>query len=147
MIVLVINMHACVTYSHVGGWYLTSEIEPSLAAKVPFIVWQGMSPTLTSPLPIDAPAFEKVVELPVETVRPPTVRVVSLLASTLPLTFLETLLVSGWGATTAGVVGCVVCASADRGTAASTVAMRQASPVDLSIWFFMLSLGFLERPI
>lgn len=42
MIVLVVNMHACVTYSHVGDWYLMSESEPRLAAKVPFIVWQGM---------------------------------------------------------------------------------------------------------
>ena len=22
MIILVVNMHACVTYSHVGGWFL-----------------------------------------------------------------------------------------------------------------------------
>jgi len=42
MIVLVVNMHACVTYSHVGDWYMTSAIEPSLAAKVPFIVWQSL---------------------------------------------------------------------------------------------------------
>ena len=42
MIVLVVNMHACVTYSHVGDWYMTSAIEPSMAAKVPFIVWQSM---------------------------------------------------------------------------------------------------------
>jgi glucan biosynthesis protein C len=42
MIVLVVNMHACVTYSHVGDWYLMSEQEPTLAAKVPFIVWQSM---------------------------------------------------------------------------------------------------------
>jgi glucans biosynthesis protein C len=41
-ILLVVNMHACVTYSHVGDWYMMSEPEPSLAAKVPFIVWQGM---------------------------------------------------------------------------------------------------------
>ena len=42
MIVFVVNMHACVTYSHVGDWYMMSEPEPTLAAKVPFIVWQGM---------------------------------------------------------------------------------------------------------
>lgn len=40
-IVLVVNMHACVTYSHVGDWYVLSEHEPSLPAKVPFIVWQA----------------------------------------------------------------------------------------------------------
>jgi peptidoglycan/LPS O-acetylase OafA/YrhL len=42
MIVLVVNMHACVTYSHVGDWYTMHAIEPTLAQKVPFIVWQGM---------------------------------------------------------------------------------------------------------
>jgi glucan biosynthesis protein C len=42
MIVLVVNMHACVTYSHVGDWYMMSKIEPTMEAKVPFIVWQGM---------------------------------------------------------------------------------------------------------
>lgn len=41
MIALVVNMHACVTYSHVGDWYAMSAREPTLAAKVPFIVWQG----------------------------------------------------------------------------------------------------------
>lgn len=41
-IVLVVNMHACVTYSHVGDWYMMADSEPSLAAKVPFIVWQSM---------------------------------------------------------------------------------------------------------
>lgn len=41
-IVLVVNMHACVTYSHVGDWYMMAEPEPTMAAKVPFIVWQGM---------------------------------------------------------------------------------------------------------
>jgi glucans biosynthesis protein C len=41
VILLVVNMHACVTYSHVGDWYMMSEHEPTLAAKVPFIVWQG----------------------------------------------------------------------------------------------------------
>jgi glucan biosynthesis protein C len=41
VIVLVINMHACVTYSHVGDWYLKSSHEPSLGEKVPYIVWQA----------------------------------------------------------------------------------------------------------
>lgn len=41
VIMLVVNMHACVTYSHVGGWYITSANEPTLAQKIPFILWQG----------------------------------------------------------------------------------------------------------
>lgn len=41
-IVLVVNMHACVTYSHVGDWYMMADPEPTMAAKVPFIVWQSM---------------------------------------------------------------------------------------------------------
>jgi peptidoglycan/LPS O-acetylase OafA/YrhL len=41
VIILVVNMHACVTYSHVGDWYFMSDHEPTLAAKVPFIIWQG----------------------------------------------------------------------------------------------------------
>ncbi len=41
VIILVVNMHACVTYSHVGDWYFMSEHEPTMAAKVPFIIWQG----------------------------------------------------------------------------------------------------------
>ena len=41
VIVLVVNMHACVTYSHVGDWYALSEREPTLAEKVPFILWQA----------------------------------------------------------------------------------------------------------
>ncbi len=41
VIVLVLNLHACVSYSHVGDWYFMSEREPTLAAKVPFIVWEG----------------------------------------------------------------------------------------------------------
>ena len=41
VILLVVNMHACVTYSHVGDWYAMSAQEPSLAEKLPFIVWQG----------------------------------------------------------------------------------------------------------
>ena len=41
MIVLVVNMHACVTYSHVGGWFITLAPEPSLPEKIPFILWQA----------------------------------------------------------------------------------------------------------
>ncbi|MFA9216850.1 MAG: acyltransferase family protein [Sphingomonadaceae bacterium] len=41
LIVLVVNLHACVTYSHVGDWYIMSEHEPTLSQKLPFIVWQG----------------------------------------------------------------------------------------------------------
>lgn len=41
-IVLVVNMHACVTYSHVGDWYMMAKPEPTMAVKVPFIVWQSM---------------------------------------------------------------------------------------------------------
>jgi peptidoglycan/LPS O-acetylase OafA/YrhL len=41
MIVLVVNMHACVTYSHVGGWYRMEDPEPAMAVKIAFIVWQG----------------------------------------------------------------------------------------------------------
>lgn len=41
-ILLVVNMHACVTYSHVGDWYMMAEPEPTMGAKVPFIVWQSM---------------------------------------------------------------------------------------------------------
>ncbi len=40
-IVFVVNTHACVTYSHVGDWYVMSDREPTLAAKIPFIVWQA----------------------------------------------------------------------------------------------------------
>ena len=41
MIILVVNLHSCVTYSHVGSWYAMSENEPSLSAKVPFILWEA----------------------------------------------------------------------------------------------------------
>ena len=41
VIVLVVNMHACVTFSHVGSWYYMRDPEPTLAAKFPFIVWQA----------------------------------------------------------------------------------------------------------
>ena len=40
-IVLVVNLHACVTYSHVGDWYFTAKPEPTLGEKVPFILWEG----------------------------------------------------------------------------------------------------------
>jgi len=40
-IVLVVNMHACVTYSHVGSWYVHDGPEPPLPIKLAFIFWQG----------------------------------------------------------------------------------------------------------
>ena len=39
IIVLVVNLHCCVTYSYVGGWYLNDGPERSLAEKLPFILW------------------------------------------------------------------------------------------------------------
>jgi glucans biosynthesis protein C len=41
VIMLVVNMHACVTFSHVGDWYYMRDPEPTLAAKFPFILWQA----------------------------------------------------------------------------------------------------------
>ena len=41
MIVLVVNMHACVTYSHVGGWYRMEDPEPPMSIKIAFMFWQG----------------------------------------------------------------------------------------------------------
>jgi glucan biosynthesis protein C len=41
VIVLVVNLHSCITYSHVGSWYAMSEHEPSMAVKLPFIVWEA----------------------------------------------------------------------------------------------------------
>jgi len=41
VIFLVVNMHACVTYSHVGSWYINEDPEPPISAKIPFIFWQG----------------------------------------------------------------------------------------------------------
>jgi len=41
MIVLVVNMHACVTYSHVGSWYRLEGAEPAMPAKIAFILWQA----------------------------------------------------------------------------------------------------------
>ncbi len=40
-IVLVVNMHACVTYSHVGSWYVVESPDPPLLTKVLFVFWQG----------------------------------------------------------------------------------------------------------
>jgi len=41
MIGLVVCMHACVTYSHVGDWYYMSAQEPPMPVKVAFVFWQG----------------------------------------------------------------------------------------------------------
>lgn len=41
LIMLVVNLHACVSYSHVGDWYFMSAREPTLAEKIPFILWQA----------------------------------------------------------------------------------------------------------
>ena len=41
MIVLVVNMHACVTYSHVGSWYVNEQPEPGMPVKLAFAFWQG----------------------------------------------------------------------------------------------------------
>lgn len=41
LIMLVVNLHACVSYSHVGDWYFMSAKEPTLTEKVPFILWQA----------------------------------------------------------------------------------------------------------
>lgn len=41
LIVLVVNLHVCVTYSHVGDWYFMSAHEPTLTEKLPFIIWQA----------------------------------------------------------------------------------------------------------
>ena len=41
MIVLVVNMHACVTYSHVGSWYRMEDPEPAMPVKIAFMFWQG----------------------------------------------------------------------------------------------------------
>ncbi len=39
VIFLVVNLHCCVTYSYVGGWYMNDGPELSLTEKLPFIVW------------------------------------------------------------------------------------------------------------
>ncbi len=41
IVMLVVNMHACVTYSHVGSWYVNEPPEPGLSVKLPFLYWQG----------------------------------------------------------------------------------------------------------
>lgn len=41
MIVLVVNMHACVTYSHVGSWFRMEGPEPAWPVKLGFILWQA----------------------------------------------------------------------------------------------------------
>jgi peptidoglycan/LPS O-acetylase OafA/YrhL len=41
MILLVVNMHACVTYSHVGDWYYLIDPAPPAPVKLLFIFWQG----------------------------------------------------------------------------------------------------------
>ncbi len=41
MIVLVVNMHACVTYSHVGSWYRMEDPQPPMPVKLAFIFWQA----------------------------------------------------------------------------------------------------------
>ena len=41
VIVLVVNMHACVTYSHIGSWYVQEPPNPPMATKVVFAFWQG----------------------------------------------------------------------------------------------------------
>src|SRR5271165_1297115 len=41
LIVLVVNMHACVTYSHVGSWYVKEAPDPPPYIKVAFVFWQA----------------------------------------------------------------------------------------------------------
>lgn len=41
VIVLVVNMHACVTYSHIGGWPVKDGPDPLPLDKIAFAVWQG----------------------------------------------------------------------------------------------------------
>ncbi|HXQ81817.1 MAG TPA: acyltransferase [Opitutaceae bacterium] len=41
VIVLVVNMHACVTYSHVGSWYVKEPPDPPLRITLAFAFWQG----------------------------------------------------------------------------------------------------------
>ena len=40
-ILLVVNMHACVTYSHVGSWYVKEGPELPLIDTLLFVFWQG----------------------------------------------------------------------------------------------------------
>lgn len=41
LVMLVVNMHACVTYSHVGGWYIKESPKPDQNTQVLFAVWQA----------------------------------------------------------------------------------------------------------
>jgi peptidoglycan/LPS O-acetylase OafA/YrhL len=41
VIVLVVNMHACVTYSHVGSWYVKDGPDLPLVDRLLFVFWQG----------------------------------------------------------------------------------------------------------
>lgn len=41
VIFLVVIQHACVTYSHVGSWFIMSKSEPPFGAKLVFILWEG----------------------------------------------------------------------------------------------------------
>lgn len=40
MIVLVVNVHACVTYSHIGSWYRMEDHEPAMPVKIAFFFWE-----------------------------------------------------------------------------------------------------------
>jgi glucan biosynthesis protein C len=41
MILLVVNMHACVTYSNVGSWYVNSPRALTMGQRILFILWQA----------------------------------------------------------------------------------------------------------
>jgi peptidoglycan/LPS O-acetylase OafA/YrhL len=41
LILLVVNLHACITYSHVGGWYVKEPPEPPLVIRAAFLLWEG----------------------------------------------------------------------------------------------------------
>lgn len=41
IILLVVNLHACITYSHVGDWYVMSQHEPAPLLKLLFIFWEA----------------------------------------------------------------------------------------------------------
>ena len=41
VIVLVVSMHACATYSHVGSWYMSEGADPIPLFKLVFVFWQG----------------------------------------------------------------------------------------------------------
>ncbi len=40
-IILVVNLHACVTYSHVGDWYVQEDPAPPLDVRIAFLFWEG----------------------------------------------------------------------------------------------------------